>query len=42
MKTMTLMARPISLPRGGLSSNQLDVAPKTVELTVYFVVGGDS
>lgn len=41
MKTMTINGTASNLAAAEAIIKQLDVAPKTVELTVYFVVGSD-
>ena len=41
MKTMTINGTADQLAAAEAVIKQLDLAPKTVELTVYFVVGGD-
>ncbi|MCU1237473.1 MAG: hypothetical protein JWP63_5440 [Candidatus Solibacter sp.] len=42
MKVMALYGRPSEIAAAEAAIKQLDVAPKTLELTVYFVVGGDN
>ncbi|HEY1497384.1 MAG TPA: hypothetical protein VGF49_22660 [Candidatus Solibacter sp.] len=42
MKVMMLNGLPANVAAAEAAIKQLDVAPKTVELTVYFVVGGDN
>jgi hypothetical protein len=42
MKVLTLNGSPASVAAAEAAIKQLDVAPKNVELTVYFVVGGDN
>ncbi len=42
MKVMTLNGLPANVAAAEAAIKQLDVAPKTIELTVYFVVGGDN
>ena len=42
MKVMTLNGFPANVAAAEAAIKQLDVAPKSVELTVYFVVGGDN
>jgi hypothetical protein len=42
MKVMTLNGSPASVAAAEAAIKQLDVAPKSIELTVYFVIGGDN
>ena len=41
MKALTLNGYPANVAAAEAMIRQLDVAPKNIELTVYFVVGGD-
>lgn len=41
MKTMAITGIPENLAAAEAAIKQLDVAPKNIDLTVYFVVGGD-
>jgi hypothetical protein len=41
MKTMVISGTPEKIAAAEAAIKQLDVAPKSIELTVYFVVGGD-
>jgi hypothetical protein len=42
MKVMALNGSPSNVAAAEAAIKQLDVAPKSIELTVYFVVGGDN
>ena len=42
MKVMALSGLPANVAAAEAAIKQLDVAPKSLELTVYFVVGGDN
>lgn len=42
MKVMALYGTPAQIAAAEAAIKQLDVAPKTVELTVYFVMAGDN
>src|SRR5580765_1119611 len=42
MKAMTLNGSPANVMAAEAAIKQLDVAPKSIELTVYFVMGGDN
>ena len=41
MKTMVIVGTAAEIAAAETAIKQLDVEPKTIELTVYFVVGGD-
>src|SRR5215472_9135029 len=41
MKAMTLSGLPAQIAAAEAALQQLDVAPKNIELVVYFVVGSD-
>jgi hypothetical protein len=42
MKVMTISGSPANVAAAEAALKQLDVAPKNIELTVYFVAGGDN